>query len=464
MHCTLFTQRPYQYGPTLYVNSFLTGQGCSRTALAYYPLGSGKTLASLAAAREYVVSRPKAKVIVLTTKTNIDTSWRDNVEKFAVSEGFRFASMCVKNVDWWFSEDNAPLAHYNRLIRLLSTKTKCPRRGYLGMSWLQLVQEIKWCTRPNKQLRAMRNVKCLTPTKSFMDLCCPDDYFLIVDECQQFVNTCANSDLVNHMCRHAGFALLLSATPLDDSSQHAGLGRMLGTRQIENRCLYISPTTVANVKHRFMGSKMTPEEWSTYVYEKMKRDDAYLSRSRQFCNTPSKWGRMVRRMRKDISKGARRVVVYSFFREHGADGFYDSVKDNGDIECRLLKNVVTDLSWFHEESAWPKMLVITSRAQMGISLMGVDQFHLMEPQWSSSDEEQAVGRVTRIGSHLPGACVTVYHWVSTAPNKMHGTADESVFNSMRRKKERTDRLLAHMSSTGSQMLKTLLRRFGICSI
>ena len=88
----------------------------------------------------------------------------------------------------------------------------------------------------------------------------------------------------------------------------------------------------------------------------------------------------------------------------------------------------------------------------------------MEPQWSSSDEEQAVGRVTRIGSHVRGQRVCVYHWVATAPTKAYMTADESVLASMRQKKERVDRLLSRMSKHGSQNLNRLLRTFGICSI
>ena len=464
MHCSMFASRPYQYGPSLYVRSHLNQRGCSRSVLAYYPLGSGKTLAALAAAREYVGFRPKAKVVVLTTKSNIETSWRDNVEMFAAAEGFRFDALCVKNVDWWFSEDNTRLANYNRLIRLLAAHTKCARRGYLSMSWYQLVQEIKFCKRPSKQLRAMKKVLCATPDKSYLQVCCPKDYFMIVDECQQYVNSSASSDVVYRLCRKAGFALLLSATPLDDRRQYEGLCRMLGTRDIDSRVLYVKPSTAARVHHRYMGSKMTPEEWREYVYEKSKRDDAYLSRGRQFCNTASKWQRMYRRIRKDVAKGARRTIVYSFFRDHGADGFCDHMRVVNDMECRLMSRPVEDMAWFHEASAQPKVLVITSRAQMGISLMGVDAFHLMEPQWSASDEQQAVGRVTRIGSHAHGQRVCVYHWVATAPSQKYTTADESVLSSMRQKQERTARLLERMSQHGSQKLKTLLATFGICSI
>ena len=462
MHCSLFDTRPYQYGPALRVRAFLSAHKDAHASLVYFPLGSGKTLASLAAAREYVVSRPKAKVVVLTTKTNIDTSWRDNVDKFAASEGFRFDQLCVKNVDWWFSEENARLAHYNRLIRLLVLATKTTRRTYLNMTWHQLQHEASRSTHP--QLRAMCNVRCATPHQSFMDVCCPKDYFLIVDECQQYVNASAASDLVYRLCRRAGYALLLTATPLNDTRQHAGLCRLLSTRHVERRCLYVAPTPVARVRHRFMASKMTSDEWSRYLHEKSKRDDAYLSRARQCCNTVSKWQRMWKRIRKDVTRGSRRIVVYSFFREQGADGFCDHIKQGGDVECRLLDKTAADLAWFHDPSPWPKLLVITSRAQTGISLMGADAFHVMEPQWSSSDEEQAVGRVTRIGSHRPGQCVAVYHWVAVAPTKQYITADESVLASMRRKKARTDALLQLWAERGTRNLQGLLSTFGICSI
>lgn len=455
-HCKLFSGRPYQYGPSLCVQNLMFDSKSPRSVLAYYPLGSGKTLAALHAARVFLLTHTKSKVIVLTTKTNIDTSWKDNLLVYKASESFAFEDILVKNVDWWFSEDNKPLAHYNRLIRLLTKATGSTRKTYMSMSWSALVNEIRFCRRGCKQLYKMRKFKCATPKKSFLDLCCPKDYFLVVDECQQYVNTCGNSEFVQKMCKRSAFSLLLSATPLDDSSQHPGLCRMMRTCHLDKRILYVPPMKHQVTNHRYIGSKMTDDEWQEYVFERNKRQDAYLSRSRQFCNATSKWRRVFRKIVKD---NAPRTVVYSFFRERGADGFYDYACAQGSsLEFRLFKDT-TDMEWFHSGAG--RVLIITSRAQTGISLMGVDAFHIMEPQWSASDEDQAIGRATRIGSRSSTKPLSVYHWIALAPNRLYVTADESVRDSMLRKRVRTDRLLASMAATGARTLQRLYDTFGV---
>ena len=460
-YCQLFDGRAYQYGPSLMVQSLLFDPKSPRSALVYYPLGSGKTLSAVHAARVFLTTHPKSKVIVLTTKTNIDTSWKDNLQKYKASECFEFDNICVKNVDWWFSEENKPMKHYNRLIRLLTKATGATRQTYFTMSWNALINEIRFC-KSTKKLRQLRTFRCTTPNKSFMDVCCPSDYFLIVDECQQYINNCAMSTFVQKLCRRSGFRLLLSATPLDNTTQHPGLCKMLGTCHFDRRILYVPPMRHQNVSHRYIGSKMLPEEWQEYVFEKSKRQDAYLSRSRQFCNSESKWKRIFKKI---LTDNFSRTVVYSFFRERGADGFFDyacgQVKELSlPVQFRLFKDS-TDIEWFHLASGPPKVLIITSRAQMGISLRGVDGFHIMEPQWSSSDEEQAVGRVTRIGARSSKNPVCCYHWVAVAPTIRDRTADESVFESSMSKKKRTDRLLTSMAVSGKRRLDRLLHAFNV---
>lgn len=455
LYCKLFEGRSYQYGPSLCVQNLVSDSKSPRSILAYYPLGSGKTLSALHAARVFLTTRPKSKVIVLTTKTNIDTSWKDNLSKYKTSESFTFEDILVKNVDWWFSEDNKSLAHYSRLIRLLTKASGCTRKTYMSMPWSALVNEIRFC-KFAKQLYKMRKIQCTTPNKSFLDLCCPKDYFLVVDECQQYVNTCGKSEFVQKMCKRSAFSLLLSATPLDDSSQYPGLCRMMRTCHLGKRILYVPPMKHQVTKHRYMASRMSTEEWHEYVLERSKRQDAYLSRSRQCCNTTSKYRRIFRQIEKD---NASRTVVYSFFRESGADGFHDyACAQDSSLEFRLFKDVY-DMEWFH--SGTDRVLIITSRAQTGISLIGVDAFHIMEPQWSASDEDQSIGRATRIGSRSSVTPLLVYHWIALAPTQLYVTADESVRDSMLQKKARTDRLLASMSQSGVRTLQCLCNTFGV---
>ena len=129
---------------------------------------------------------------------------------------------------------------------------------------------------------------------------------------------------------------------------------------------------------------------------------------------------------------------------------------------KIFSNPEEDVQWFNRTSSKNKMLLITSKARLGISLIGVDIFHIMEPQWSYADEAQAVGRATRMGSHKQGEKLTVFHWVSTAGK--YDSSDEIVHNSMQTKKERTDRVLEKYAKMGTEYLSQLLERFRIYSI
>ena len=170
-----------------------------------------------------------------------------------------------------------------------------------------------------------------------------------------------------------------------------------------------------------------------------------------------------------MTKIGKKTVIYSFFRENGVEGFFNfllgettSVSKNylkitiqsRTIHVKIFANPEEDIQWFNRPSSKNKMLLLTSKARLGISLMGVDTFHIMEPQWTYADEAQAVGRATRMGSHEQGQTVTVFHWVSTAGK--YESSDEIVHNSMEAKKKRTDRVLARYAKMGTEYLSELL--------
>ena len=219
-----------------------------------------------------------------------------------------------------------------------------------------------------------------------------------------------------------------------------------------------------------MGAKMTPKEIAHYL--KNKKDDAYLTKGRQLCNTETKFTKI-------SSKIGKKTVVYSFFRENGVDGFFTFLLNHPGskskskhylvfkihkrkIHVKIFSNPEEDIRWFNRTSSKNKMLLITSKARLGISLTGVDTFHIMEPQWSYADEAQAVGRATRMDSHKHGETVTVFHWVSTAGK--YDSADEIVHHSMETKKKRTDRLLSQYAKMGTGYLSLLFDKFRIYSI
>lgn len=448
MECSLFHQTKYQYGPAC---AYTAGKGL-QSVLVYYPLGSGKTLSAIHAARMFLDSNPEGKVCVITTKSNIQTSWSTNIQQYVHAENVNLERVDVRNIDWWFSEGNLP--HFNKVMRLLSSKSGNNRCAYVDLPWRTLLQSSSKATQ--------NEFKTVFETRSFLDACVPSEPFMfIVDECQQYLNSTSQQQLVAKLCKHSSFTILLSATPLNNASQEVGLCRMLRSHTLENRILYVPPQeNMVSVKHRYIGVKMTPEEVSNFV--KNKKDDAYLTKGRQLCNTETKFTKM-------MTKIGKKTVIYSFFRENGVEGFFNfllgkttSVSKNylkitiqsRTIHVKIFANPEEDIQWFNRPSSKNKMLLLTSKARLGISLMGVDTFHIMEPQWTYADEAQAVGRATRMGSHEQGQTVTVFHWVSTAGK--YESSDEIVHNSMEAKKKRTDRVLARYAKMGTEYLSELL--------
>jgi len=464
MECSLFHTTKYQYGPACAYKEREFNSTSPKSVLAYYPLGSGKTLSAIHAARIFLNSNPTGKVCVITTKSNIQTSWSKNIQQYVDAEDINLERIDVRNIDWWFSEENLP--HYNKVIRLLTSKSANNRAAYVDLPWRTLIRSLS--TKTQHQFKAMDDGL----NRSFLDACVPEGRFMfIVDECQQYLNTTSHQQLVATLCKHAYFTILLSATPLNDSSQELGLCRMLRSRNLENRILFVPrQENMVDVKHRYIGVKMTPEEMSNYVQN--KRDDAYLTKGRQLCNTETKFTKI-------LNKIGKRTVVYSFFRENGVEGLFTFLLNQTQskskskyyltftlhsrkIHVKIFSNPEEDIQWFNRASSKNKILLITSKAQLGISLIGVDTFHIMEPQWSYADEAQAVGRVTRMGSHVKNQTVTVFHWVSTAGK--YETSDEIVYNSMQTKKKRTDRILRQYADMGTRYLSQLLDKFRIYSI
>lgn len=463
MDCSLFHNTKYQYGPACAYKERETNERSPNGVLVYYPLGSGKTLSAIHAARLFLDSNPTGRVFVITTKSNIQTSWLNNIQKYVAAENVNLERIDVRNIDWWFSDEHLP--HYNKVIRLISSKSGNHRSAYVDLPWRTLIQYA------SKKLQNEFKPIVEEQNRSFLDACVPEGrYMFIVDESQQYLNTTSHQQLVVKLCKHAYFKILLSATPLNDSAQEMGLCRML-KNNLENSILYVPPQeNMVKVNHRYMGAKMTPEEITNYI--KNKKDDAYLTKGRQLCNTQTKFTKI-------SSKIGRKTVVYSFFRENGVDGFFNFLlgqagskskskhhlifKPNArKIHVKIFSNPEEDVQWFNRTSSKNKMLLITSKARLGISLTGVDTFHIMEPQWSYADEAQAVGRATRMGSHKQGEKLTVFHWVSTAGK--YESSDEIVHNSMQTKKERTDRVLKKYGKIGTECLSQLLERFRIYSI
>lgn len=515
----LFDNRKFQYGPAAAV-----AERHPNRALVYYPLGSGKTLSAIHAGKTFLDRYPDGKMIVITTKTNIDATWHQNIDLYTDYESEhieRLLGADITNVDWWFSAKNKPVKHYNRLIHKLTEKGET-RLNCIQMTVDDLrktcrfhsIQE-EWKQFRKKQLKIMRRdlkehvsrgelkekdmsglrrlcrMHDIPVNQSMVQKTIPyGKYMLIVDECQEYVNVSAQSHLVRALADKAKFTLLLSATPVHDVTKISNFRRLLGGKDSswKNKFLYTNANSQKPVVEEVPIDKvvLTQDEWREHQRVSSERiggalQNAYLSRSRQACNTVTKWNAIADKIASDIqawSSGPLRMVVYSFFLSKGIEGFFSHFGDKFGgrtrnrklfctihgkrVKCLLLKNIEEDLEWFNDSSTTVKILFLSSKSGKGLSLKNVSYFHLMEPQWSDAEEDQAIGRATRKGSHTKvEAIVRLYRWIATSPSNTRGrTAGEQMQSTKKEKTRRTNRVLNLWKKYGSARLQFLLNKYG----
>jgi hypothetical protein len=451
----------------------------------YYPLGSGKTLASIHGASVFLDKYPNGHIVVITTLSNVETTWKTamkmyrkampNVHKKALKRAM------IHNIDWWFSQENEMVAHYNTVLHYLSRKghSRQTMQGLLPKQLLSYITNKKVRHRFRESLldhqKKLSMVQATMPTSPFC---------LIIDECQEYVNVSAKSEFVNELSKASTVTMLLSATPLHDSYRYSGLKQLLGNpKNLKRSVLWtnFSEGTPSVDDNNTINIIMSDDEWRIHQAAVRSRNiqgnsqNAYLSKSRQKCNCITKWRKMAETIESDIAGADSivRIVIYSFFLENGVDGFFNflqrrwkaHIKKNklvysiGQTGVKCSKMYPSTLKWFNNDSSTAKIILLTSRNGVGISLRNVRWFHLMEAQWSDAEDQQAIGRATRKGSHtLVEGPVKVYRWIAKSP-RYGKTADERVRAQMREKKKRTDRLLNKLSSYGNIYLDELLKQY-----
>jgi hypothetical protein len=503
LECPLFGQRAFQYGPACAI----ANRGHNR-CLVNYPLGSGKTLSALHGARTFLELYPNGHIIVFTTLANIHATW-DHARKMYLDhvpdKHNKIKKALVRNADWWFSQSNPASKHYNRLIQMLLHDPSNNLKSLIKMTPRQLKLEVQRfqgsfpkMSQEKSKRRLMKEWKKFRAkaqsSVSMIDACVPRGPFcLIVDECQEYINLSAKSILIGHLADAATNSLFLSATPLNASeTQSYGLEKLLDMPSCNfDKCVLWTndrsdkPNVICEDPIRI---HMTKEEWRAHraaansKSSDMHYQNAYLVKSRQTCNCDSKWRQMLHRLEQDIlsyksKKGPVRIVIYSFFLKHGAKGFAHFLQKcthghyhQGRIATSIAGqntevSIMNDsaLEWFNCVDDTCKILLLTSRSGTGISLKNTNVIHIMEPQWSYADEQQAIGRCTRKGSHDFNKSVRVIRWLSLPPirHKNASSADQKVRKRMQKKYIDTKTYLSSIASQGKIHLEQLLLQFKI---
>ena len=414
--------------------------------LAFYEVGTGKTLAALDAAKAYLEEKQhQAHVYVLTTLANKESTWgRDwTTSKRAISG------------------DSAP---YTR--------------------------RVSWHTK-----------------NDLFSMTLKQPYMLVVDEAHLLRN--AESQGYGELlpiCQTAEFVLLLTATPMvrdikdlnalyaymtgdddeivDKHTAPADVGALFRKRILfkeqdrsrfpevhteervvrvgdEYEVFFSQDKKLFNeIKRNLHLQHIKNEPWKKTIARvcvtgvTLKGLNPFLVNGRQVCNR-TKYPELFQCLRQEPYT---QVVVFSNFRDHGVMGFFESLchqhkfrrSSKKEFECcvreeglgRRVEVVIWHNDNFRAITKWQarrdqtvRVLLITPMAREGLSLKGVQRFHVLDPSWNKSDEDQAIGRAVRLTSHahLPATeqVVRVTRWSAeykpgcqTSDERVHELADE----------------------------------------
>ena len=128
----------------------------------------------------------------------------------------------------------------------------------------------------------------------------------------------------------------------------------------------------------------------------------------------------LRALYKHFKSGSKRRVVYSNFNEASATLSAYLTKKN--IPHRYLRDAAPDaeskrddydviMKWVSENAN--AILILGKSYSEGLSVLNVDEMHIMEPCESVAKNDQTKGRVARLGSHPPGSFVRIIEWITT---------------------------------------------------
>lgn len=128
----------------------------------------------------------------------------------------------------------------------------------------------------------------------------------------------------------------------------------------------------------------------------------------------------IRALYKRCADQAKRRVIYSNFNEASAS--LSAYLTKKKVPHRYLRDrdpqahskpteYDTIMKWVQANKG--AVLILGQSYSEGLSVLNIDEMHIMEPCESVAKNDQTKGRVARLGSHPPGSTVHIIEWVTT---------------------------------------------------
>lgn len=179
--------------------------------------------------------------------------------------------------------------------------------------------------------------------------------------------------------------------------------------------------------------------------------------------------RIVQKIAEAMGSPNTKCVVYSSFLRHSLRKLKELLRDWG-IASEILEGTLTRtektklVDRYNAGSL--RVLLLSDAGKEGLDLKRTTQLHIVEPQWSMEKVQQIIGRVVRFRSHYPEqGHVHIYIYCAKLPREMvintagllnRKSADEVLWEVSQRKDEINQTFLNRLHAISQRNLETCL--------
>lgn len=444
--------------------------------LLYYKVGSGKTLASIAAAENLFLREGRRRPVVVVTPASL----RENYKK----------EMRLARVD--------PRGY--TLLSYEKVHTMGPRkREDLGRGAVLILDEAHTLRNPDsKRLDSLLQLSrhahkrlLLTGTPVYNFPCDIGPLLAIINPANIPFTTSIMERVVNRRGQETTRPryLFIDYFGRDASENQAQLNAML-------RCTVLHYTPGPEVIQQYPTTTEHFEEvtitraQAEAQFEEFKESHPLINQLTQEANASAmftkprmyntswrqdhpKLDRIVARIEKALRRPGAKCVVYSAFLEYSLKKLQRLLRDWG-IHSEILEGKLSDRQ--KEElvqrynAGELRVLMLSDAGKEGLDLKHTTELHIVEPQWNMEKVRQVKGRVVRYRSHFPErGHVDIYTYCAKLPNiprrpdeqrhmglMFSKTADEVLHDISRRKDTVNHTFLNRLHAISQQNLESCL--------
>ena len=440
--------------------SMLFARASTPGLLLYYKVGSGKTLAAVAAAENLAIRENRSRTVVVVVPASLRDNFRDQMNAALAGGGRqRYEIHSFHGVHGWTAEKRRQVATGAVLIvdEVQNLRNPANNRGKPGetsnrRTMLDSVMEMARVAHKRLLLSGTPVMNYPIDIGSLLALLDPANnearalktwqqtaqgYTRAVPAFQKRYGKDASR-------RRDELRAMMRCTTLFYEPPPAELARHYPTKTEHEVRVTLSPEQAA-AHLRAAAVNPGPRSMEDVLRMVEESDDYQPTDSVMFLVGPRQINNRHKNRHAKIDAAVARVVarhqgsssakflIYSFWLKAGLVRIAELLRARG-VPCDLFTGEMSAAEKSQAvrryNAGQVRVLLISDAGKEGLDLKGTSEVHVMEPGWNEDKIQQVIGRAVRYGSHdalpQPQRHVDVYRYVAVLPEGRRGTNRDGV--------------------------------------